>query len=162
MANKEDDKPAFVKRNSIVSGKEYARLLSVLKERYRKSQIKAAVKVNTAMLEYYWEMGRDISRLHEAAKWGSAFFDCLSLDLKSEFPGQTGFSETNIRYATRWYNFYNQSNINRHQVGDEIPHQVGEELEMTIDFGRVPWKHHIHIFTHSDSVAEAPHSIGTQ
>lgn len=155
MVNKENNKPAFVKRNSIVSGKEYAKLLSVLKERYRKSQIKAAVKVNTAMLEYYWEMGRDISRLHESAKWGSAFFDCLSLDLKTEFPNQTGFSETNIRYATRWYNFYNQSNINRHQVGDEIPHQVGEELEMPLDFGRVPWKHHIHIFTHSNSVAEA-------
>lgn len=155
MANKENNKPAFVKRDSIVSGKEYAKLLSMLKERYRKSQIKAAVKVNTAMLEYYWEMGRDISRLHQAAKWGSAFFDCLSLDLRTEFPNQTGFSETNIRYATRWYNFYNQSNINRHQVGDEIPHQLGEELEMPIDFGRVPWKHHIHIFTHSDSVTEA-------
>ncbi len=147
MANKEDNKPAFVRRNSIVTGKEYAKLLSVLKERYRKSQIKAAVKVNTTMLEYYWEMGRDISRLHASANWGSAFFDCLSLDLKTEFPGQTGFSVTNIKYTKRWYEFYNQGNINRHQVGDD--------LEMPLDFGRVPWKHHIHIFTHSNSVAEA-------
>ena len=58
MAKKEDDKPAFVKRDSIVAGKEYAQLLGVLKERFRKSQIKAAVKVNTTMLEYYWQMGR--------------------------------------------------------------------------------------------------------
>lgn len=156
MTNKEEEKkPAFVKRDSIVSGMEYAKLLSLLKERYRKSQIKAAVKVNTAMLEYYWEMGRDISRLHESAKWGTAFFDCLSLDLKTEFPGQTGFSVTNIKYAKRWYEFYNQGNINRQRLVDEIRHQVGDELEMPIDFGRVPWKHHVHIFTHSDSVAEA-------
>jgi len=155
MANKEDNKPAFVKRNSIVSGKEYAKLLSVLKERYRKSQIKAAVKVNTAMLEYYWEMGRDISRLHESAKWGSAFFDCLSLDLRTEFPNQTGFSVTNIKYTKRWYEFYNQGNKNRQRVVDEIRQQVADDLEMPLEFGSVPWFHHVHIFTHSDSIAEA-------
>lgn len=155
MAKKEDDKPAFVKRDSIVAGKEYAQLLGVLKERFRKSQIKAAVKVNTTMLEYYWQMGRDISRLYESATWGSAFFDCLSLDLKTEFPGQTGFSVTNIKYAKRWYEFYNQEDIIRHQLGDETHQQLADEFEMPIDFGHVPWKHHVHIFTHSKSVAEA-------
>ncbi len=147
MANKEDKKPAFVKRNSIVSGKEYGNLLGVLKERYRKSQIKAAVKVNTAMLEYYWEMGRDISLLSESSKWGSAFFECLSLDLKTEFPGQTGFSVTNIKYTKRWYEFYNQE--------DTIRQQPADELGMPLEFGYVPWFHHVYIFTHSDSVAEA-------
>ncbi len=142
-----DNKPAFVKRDTIIAGKEYARLLSTLKERFRKSQIKAAIKINTSMLEYYWGMGRDISRLHEAAKWGSAFFDCLSLDLKTAFPGQTGFSVTNIKYAKRWYEFYNQEDVIRHQAGDEF--------EMPIDFGMVPWKHHVYIFTHSHSVDEA-------
>ncbi|MDE6769089.1 MAG: PDDEXK nuclease domain-containing protein [Muribaculaceae bacterium] len=155
MTKKEDNKPSFVKRNSMVTGKAYAQLLSMLKERYRKSQIKAAVKVNTAMLEYYWEMGREISRLHESAKWGSAFFDCLSLDLKTEFPGQTGFSVTNIKYAKRWYEFYNQRNVIRQRYVDELPHQLGEELEMPIDFGRIPWGQHIDIFTKSKSVEEA-------
>ena len=70
---KKNDSPTFVKRDAIVSGKEYAQLLASLKQRYRKSQIKAAVKVNTAMLEYYWEMGRDISALYEQATYGSAF-----------------------------------------------------------------------------------------
>ena len=146
MKNK-DNTPAFVKRDAIVSGKEYMQLLSSLKQRYRKSQIKAAVKVNTAMLEFYWEMGRDISALYEQATYGSAFFDCLSLDLKAEFPGQAGFSTTNIKYAKRWYEFYNQNDINRHRAGDD--------LEMPIEFGQVPWKHHVYIFTHSKSVDEA-------
>lgn len=115
-----DNKPAFVKRDTIIAGKEYAQLLSSLKERFRTSQIKAAVKVNTSLLEFYWEMGRDISKLHEAAKWGSAFFDCLSLDLKTAFPGQSGFSVTNIKYAKRWYEFYNQDDIIRQQVVDEF------------------------------------------
>lgn len=142
-----DNKPAFVKRDMIIAGNAYAQLLSSLKERFRRSQIKAAVKVNTTMLEYYWSMGRDISRLHEAAKWRSAFFDCLSLDLKNAFPGQTGFSVTNIKYTKRWYEFYNQSNIIRQRAVDEF--------DMPTDFGKVPWGHHIDIFSRSKSVDEA-------
>lgn len=147
MVRKCNSEPAFVKRETIVAGKEYAQLLDTLKRRFGKSMIKAAVRVNTFMLEFYWEMGQDISRLHEAAKWGSAFFDCLSLDLKTAFPEQSGFSVTNIKYAKRWYEFYNQKDVIRQQPVDE--------LQMPLDFGMVPWGHHIDIFTRSKSVDEA-------
>lgn len=147
--------PAFVKRDSIVGGKEYSQLLGRLKERFRRSQIKAAVKVNTEMLEFYWSMGREISQLYQSAKWGTAFFDCLSLDLKTEFPNQTGFSSANIRYTKRWFEFYNQRDIILHQPGEEFRQQAVDELEMPVEFGQVPWKHHVYIFTHSKSVAEA-------
>lgn len=148
MAKKKTDlTPEFVKRSPMVVGEDYAQLLSGLKDRFRRSQIKAAVRVNTSMLEFYWDMGRDISRLRADAKWGSAFFDCLSLDLKAEFPGQTGFSVTNIKYAKRWYEFYNQQHIIRQRPVDEF--------EMPVDFGLVPWGHHIDIFSNSKSVEEA-------
>ncbi len=136
-----------MKRHTIVSGKEYANLLRLLKERFRNSQIKAAIKVNTFMLDYYWEMGRDISNLKKTAKWGSAFFDCLSLDLKAEFPDQSGFSVTNIKYAKRWYEFYNQD--------DTIRQQVVDEFGMPINFSMVPWGHHIAILTRCKSISEA-------
>lgn len=140
-------KPSFIKRDTLVYGTDYAKLLVNLKERFRKSQIKAAVKVNTSMLEFYWAMGRDISHLYAESRYGSAFFDCLSLDLKAEFPNQTGFSSTNIKYAKRWYEFYNQDNVNRQQLVDD--------LHMPIEFGQIPWGHHIEIFTHSKTVQEA-------
>lgn len=156
---KNDNKPAFVKRDSIISGKEYALLLGKLKERFRRSQIKAAVKVNTEMLEFYWEMGRDISRLYANAKYGTAFFDCLSLDLKAEFPNQTGFSSANIRYTKRWYEFYNQDNTILQQVAEEFSNpnrqQAADDLEMPVEFGKIPWFHHVAIFTKSKSIAEA-------
>lgn len=152
---KNDNKPAFVKRDAIVSGKEYARLLGELKERFLRSQIKAAVKVNTTMLEFYWEMGRDISRLYANAKYGSAFFDCLSLDLKAEFPNQTGFSATSIKTAVRWYRFYNKRDTIIPQTAEENRQQLVADLEMPVEFGQVPWGHHIQIFTHSKSVPEA-------
>lgn len=162
MAHKKDNRPAFVKRDSIVAGKEYAQLLGALKDRFRKSQIKAAVKVNTTMLEFYWEMGREIARLYENAKYGSAFFDCLSLDLKTEFPGQTGFSVTNIKTVVRWYRFYNQEITNQQQVvadfnSDDMENRqrLVDDLEMPTDFGLIPWGQHVYIFTHSHSVTEA-------
>lgn len=144
---KENTQPAFVKRDTVIAGKEYANLLGKLKDRFSRSQIKAAVKVNTFMLEFYWEMGRDISQLHARSQWGSAFFDCLSLDLKAAFPRQSGFSVTNIKYAKRWYEFYNQDDIIRQRVVDEFG--------MPSDFGLVPWGQHIDIFTRSKSVSEA-------
>lgn len=150
-----DNKPAFVKRDSIINGKEYAQLLGRLKERFRRSQIKAAVRVNTEMLEFYWTMGRDISQMYQKAKYGSAFFDCLSLDLKAEFPNQTGFSVTNIKYSKRWYEFYNQGYIKLHQVGEENRQQVVDDFKMPVEFGQVSWGHHIQIFTHAQSVSEA-------
>lgn len=156
---KNDTKPAFVKRDSIINGKEYAQLLGKLKEHFRRSQIKAAVKVNTEMLEFYWEIGRDISRLYANAKYGSAFFDCLSLDLKAEFPNQTGFSSANIRYTKRWYEFYNQDNKNLQRPVEDFNcpnrHQFGDDLGMPTDFGKIPWGHHIDIFTRSKSIPEA-------
>lgn len=156
---KTDKNPAFVKRDPIVSGKEYAQLLKNLKERFRRSQIKAAVKVNTEMLEFYWEMGREVSELHRYAKYGSAFFDCLSLDLKAEFPEQTGFSSANIRYTKRWYEFYNQEVENLQQVVEDFKRQnlqqLVEDFGMPTDFGLIPWGHHIYIFTHCKTVKEA-------
>lgn len=142
-----EKRPSFVRRDSIINGPEYSALLGRLKDRFRRSRIKAAIKVNTEMLEFYWAMGREISQLYRHAKYGSAFYDCLSLDLKTAFPNQSGFSTTNIKYSKRWYEFYSQLDTNRQQVADDF--------EMPADFGRVPWFHHVVIFTRSKTVPEA-------
>ena len=44
----------------IKTDAEYSRWIQELKERYRRSQIKAAAKVNCEMLRFYWSLGRDI------------------------------------------------------------------------------------------------------
>ncbi len=152
------DSPEFVKRSTLATGAEYTVLVKSLISRYKKSQIKAAVRVNTALLEFYWELGRDIVRLKAESKWGAAFFDSLSLDLKNAFPGDAGFSVTNLRFTKRWYEFYNQQNKIRYQLGNELEEPVNQGdvgLDMPINFGLVPWRHHVHIFRHAKSVAEA-------
>ena len=62
--------------------KDYLQWVKELCMRYRQSQIKAAVKVNTEMLKFYWSLGRDIVTLKAEDRWGSKFFHNLSRDLK--------------------------------------------------------------------------------
>ena len=168
------DKPTFVYRDGMIADKEYVDWLSELKKRFQRCQAKAAVRVNIAMLEYYWSLGRDIIKKRAESKWGSGFFNQLSADMRSMFPNETGFSVTNLKYMKRWYLFYNDQVAIRqqaadeigHQAGDEIQkqvltirHQAGDELGMPTIFGRVPWKHHVEIFTKSQSLEEALYYI---
>ena len=81
MADIEQSKPEFVKRDGIIADGKYVEWLGELKQRYQRSQIKAAVQVNHSMLEFYWSLGRDIVALKAESQWGSGFFNQLSLDL---------------------------------------------------------------------------------
>ncbi len=138
---KENFKPHFVSRSGadIITDKDYGQWLADVKRRYRSHQVKAAVTVNREMLEFYWELGRDICSMHAEAKWGSAFFTNLSLDLKTEFPQQKGFSVSTLKYAKRWYDFYCQQFIIRHNgydefkdiIGVQILHNIYEEFKIT-------------------------------
>ena len=169
------DKPTFVNRDGMLADKEYVEWLADLKRRYRQSQLRAAVKANSEALEFCWNLGRDIVAKKAESKWGSGFFNQLSLDMRAMFPGEKGFSVTNLKYMKRWYLFYYEyfairhqvgdelnlqpvekiETVIRHQAGDELFHQAGEELRMPQIFGVIPWKHHVHIFTKSKSLDEA-------
>ena len=59
----------------------YKKWLGELSDRFRSSQIKAAVRVNSEMLQFYWSIGRDISQMGLSAKYGSGFYKRLSADL---------------------------------------------------------------------------------
>ena len=75
--------------------KEYAEWLKSLSQRFRQSQIKAAVKVNSELLKFYWALGQDIVERDFENTYGSELFKNLSLDLKDEIPDTKGFSPTN-------------------------------------------------------------------
>ena len=131
----------------MIADKEYVKWLSDIKQRLAQSQVKAAVKVNTAMLEFYWSLGRDIVQMKVESKWGSGLFNQLSLDMKAMFPNEMGFSATNLKYMKRWYSFYAEELIIRQQLVDE--------LQMPETFGMIPWGHHIQIITKCTSTDEA-------
>ena len=101
--------------------KDYIQWIKELSSRYRRSQIKAAVKVNEEMLRFYWELGRDIVEKKAESRWGSGFMKNLSYDLKAANPDATCFSQTNLLYMKNFYLLFPPQT--------EIAPQVGEQLE---------------------------------
>ena len=145
---------------------EYAQWIAELATRYRSSQIKASVKVNDEMLRFYWSVGEDIVNRQYENRYGSHFYENVSRDLKHALGLRKGLSPTTIKYTRYFYQLYSQLFANRQQPVDEIRHQPcddlipirhqpGDELEMPEIFGVIPWKHHVYIFTKSQTVEEA-------
>ena len=142
---------------------DYRHWMENVKQRLKNYQIKAAVRVNSALLEFYWSLGRDMANMKAEQKWGSGVIEQMSLDLKAAFPNLKGFSTTNLWYVKKWYLFY--ANEKLHQLGGEMQdidteeniklQQPVGEFEMPEKFALVPWRHHIEIITHCQSVDEA-------
>ena len=152
--------PLFVYRDGMTADKEYIKWLSEVKARFRQSQIKASVRVNTSMLEFYWSIGRDLVALRAEERWGTGVVKQFALDMRQSFPDATGFSHTNVKYMKQWYSFYYDGFTKSHQAGDQLTlteksHQVDGQLEMPEAFGIIPWKHHVYIVSKSKTLEEA-------
>ena len=64
---------------------EYKQFIKQIKSKVRQAQIKASIKVNTELLKFYWELGKDIVEKQKNTNWGSAFLANLSRDLSNNY-----------------------------------------------------------------------------
>lgn len=118
---------------------DYLEWIRELSTRYRRSQIKAAVKVNEEMLRFYWELGRDIVEMKAESRWGSGFMKNLSRDLKTANPTATCFSQTNLLYMKNFYCLYSQHIVIHPQAGGELATGFTQQLvEQKVDVGIIP------------------------
>ena len=133
--------------------KTYMAWIDDLKHRYRATQIKAAVSVNSALIEFYWHLGKDISEKYPGEVYGNKFFDKLGADLRRELSGASGFSKVNLIYCLKFYELYSGNTIvpqlversarvkrdvakKLHAADDRIVSPLVEQLVC------VPWGHH--------------------
>jgi len=86
----------------------YKEWLEHLKSKIRSAQLKAAIGVNSQLLQLYWELGKDIVQKQNQSKWGDAVLEQLSLDLRLSFPNINGFSKRNLYAIRQWFLFYSQ------------------------------------------------------
>lgn len=100
--------------------KGYKPFLEDLKSKIRSSQIKAAVRVNSTLIELYWQIGKDIVSMQEKEKWGTQVIERLAKDLQNDFPGIQGFSRRNLFYMRKFAESYQDFAIVQ-QVAALIP-----------------------------------------
>lgn len=170
------NKPELVTSQDVNLDSEYVQWIHEIKQRFRNSQIKAAVKVNSEQLLFNWQLGRDLVVRKAEEKWGTGIVNQVSLDLQDEFPEAKGFSARNLWFMKQWYSFYASNNkavslisdmekqvdtgsVKLKQVASEIHEakvkQVASELEFPSVFAFVPWMHHVLIIQKSQSIEEA-------
>jgi len=132
--------------SDLVNSKEYKDWLVRLKRDFKTSQLKAATKVNSVLLDFYWQMGKDIVEKQKHVNWGQGFLTQLSKDLMSEFPDVKGFSKRNLEQIRRWYLFWTSDY--------SIAKQAASQLV------QIPWWHNVVIITKCQSIEEASFYVG--
>ena len=78
--------------------KDYINWITEVSNRFKQSQIKAAVKVNDEMLHFYWQLGKDLHDKKREFSYGKGFYKTISSDLHRLLPEVKSFSETNLKY----------------------------------------------------------------
>ncbi|MBR3744507.1 MAG: DUF1016 family protein [Bacteroidales bacterium] len=164
-----------VRIHDVDVDKEYVKWINEIKARYRSSQIKAAIRINSEQLRFNWMLGRDLVLRKAEEKWGSGIVEQVSLDLQAAFPESKGFGAANIWRMKQWYRFFSPEKEKLQQVVGELQggklaqlvrelqqpekqhnikhHQLGGELPEVLSL--VPWGHHIIIITRCQSIEEA-------
>jgi len=100
------------------SPQEYKRFFTEVRNRIRSAQYEALKAVNKELVGLYWDLGKMIVQKQILAGWGKAVVETLAKDLKNEFPGQLGFSATNLWYMVQLYTVYQSDTF--------LPPMVGE------------------------------------
>lgn len=124
--------------NKAIKDANYLNWLGILKQQFRQAQLKAVVKVNQELLQFYWHLGGEILINQQQAQWGKGFLTQLSQDLMAEFPEAKGFSVRNLKYIRQWRSFYAA-------IGQQAVAQLCQ----------LPWGHNIAIISKSQSTEEA-------
>ncbi len=136
--------------NSIIPDEVYKDWLYQVKTKIQTSQIKAALAVNTTLINLYWDLGQMIVQKQHESNWGDGLINQLAKDLKAAFPEMKGFSVSNLKYCRQFYLFYSEPNPIRQQAVAQSPDEFSQQL-----VGQIPWGHHILIFSKLKDKQEA-------
>lgn len=101
----------------------YRNWIQEVSKRFRQSQLKAAAKVNSEMLRFYWMLGRDMDAKKASYAWGSHFYTQVSKDLSNELPDIKSFSPRNLLYMHQFYKLFSDA-LSVTQVNENLQEAV--------------------------------------
>lgn len=133
----------YMSKSINILDKDYLCWIQELCKRYRQSQIKAATHVNKEMIQFYWELGKDIVELQAENRWGDKVISRLSVDLHNAMPNVTGLTQRNVYYCKQFYLLFSQVPVSLPQAGaksseGKLP-QLGAQIHTEIFC--MPWGH---------------------
>lgn len=130
--------------------KAYKEWLVEIKNKVKQAQLKAVANFNIALIELYWELGKEIVLRQIESKWGENFLEQLSIDLKKSFPEINGFSRRNLYTIRQWYIFFSQQSEFVPQVVAQLPWSYQrllvskiKEIEIAVLYAKATHKKHL-------------------
>lgn len=104
----------------IVKDSEYTQWIARVADGFMRCRVQATMRVNSELLQFYWSIGHDIDSRQMDNRYGSQFYANASRDIRSRLGHTKGLSETNIRYAKRFYCLYSQLFGNLQQPAEKL------------------------------------------
>ncbi|GAA3998526.1 hypothetical protein GCM10022408_06790 [Hymenobacter fastidiosus] len=112
---------------------DYPQFLAELEGHIRETQVRAALAVNSELVQLYWRIGRQILQRQQQQGWGAKVVDQLAQDLRQEFPEASGFSSRNLKYMRAFAQAWPDASIVQQLVA------------------QIPWGHNVRLL---DKVAD--------
>ena len=125
-----------------INHNQYGEILRYIIAEIKSTRIVIARRVNSTMMQMYWNIGKRLSVEKLERGYGSSVVKCLSADLQREFPDTTGFSPRNLWNMKSFYEFY--------ALADEKVQQLAALL---------PWMHNVLIISRVKTLDEAAYYL---
>lgn len=142
----------------VSSEQSYKQLLVSIKQQIQSARAKAALAVNSSLIQLYWNMGKMIAENQALFEGRNNYVEQLAKDLRAEFPEMKGFSKRNIFYCRRFYLFYSEGSVQQavalkdsepnsvsmqQPVAPETVASVQQPVGFISDLLSIPWGHHV-------------------
>ena len=146
--------------------------VEIIKTAILNSQSEAAKDVNRIQLGLYFGTGRFLASKKGKKTWGTGVLETISENLRKQLPGLRGFSATSLKKMRQFYENWSFLDVpNSTVTTDELP-EPSESLDKSIiaitefkvsvnftefpidDFLKVPFSHHVQIFSRVKNLDE--------
>jgi len=124
--------------NENLTSQDYLDFLRQVVAEIKTARVNAVRQVNREMILLYWKIGEMIALKQITHGYGKSVVERLSVDLKTEFPGSSGFSPRNLWDMKRFFEAYRDQDTKLRQLVAELP-----------------WGHHLLILSKTRQIEEA-------
>ncbi|WMP16743.1 PDDEXK nuclease domain-containing protein [Thiothrix lacustris] len=131
--------------SKAIKDTQYINWVRELKQQFYQAQLKAVIKVNQELLQFYWHLGSEILAKQQQTQWGDGFLTQLSKDLMAEFPAVKGFSKRNLELIRQWRSYWAETTEGDNAIAQQLVSQLCQ----------LPWGHNLAIISKSQSCPEA-------
>lgn len=138
--------------------KGYNKILSSIINHIEQSKLKAFTEVNKALLQAYWDIGKELSK---NAAYGRSVVERLSKDLRLKYPRTRGYSVRNLWNMKKFYETYQKlqtvsgefKNQKLQAPPIEFKNQKLQTLSAELLFS-ISWSNHVTILDQIQSIEE--------